>query len=197
MKYYKKKYLMYSWPVYVIIFVLSFLLFYAVFEIKNNYVASEKLTVFICGLEVNKNDKYEEISNRMNELGIKQLNLDCYDYQSKNYPTILAVKGYYGSDILILDEDSYALWKTGGSPFDISDEYLAEVTNKSVLRCGDIEHLNSLKIYDYEDTDYNLMINQNLINFDGLNSNFYLVINNRSVHNDDGIIKEFIKLLLK
>ena len=196
MNYYKKKYLSYTWPVYALILVLSFFLFYGIFEIKNNYNAKEKLSVFICGIEVNKNDKYELIESKLKDKGIKQLYMTCYDYENKNYPTILAVKGYYGSDILILDEFSYSLWESGGYPYDISDEYLHILTNKDVLRCGSNNHLNAIKIYDYLDIEYNNLINQDVIVFDTLETNFYLVINSRSVHIEDGVITDFIKYLI-
>ena len=132
------------------ILVLSFFLFFGIFEIKDNYKAKEKLTIFISASEIKKEEKYELILARLKDMGIKQLNMDCFDYENRNYPTILAVKGYYGSDILILDESSYNLWKTGGYPYDISDEYLQELTDKNVLRYGDDDHLNSIKMKKLE-----------------------------------------------
>ena len=59
MKFYKKRYLAYTWPVYTMILVLSFFLFFGIFEIKDNYKAKEKLTIFISASEIKKEEKYE------------------------------------------------------------------------------------------------------------------------------------------
>ena len=179
-RYYLRHRLSYDWPVYLCILCGCLLAWGSIFAAVNNYKPREKLTVFLCAQEVNDGAQFQEIRAAVEQAGVIQLNMDCYDTGSEKYYTVLAVKGIYDSDVLILDEKSTELFLADGNALELSPAVLADLLGDGrpvELRYTDGGRPAAIKIWDAgEDTGFGL----DCLELDG--GAYYLIINGRSNH---------------
>ena len=124
MRYYLKHRIAYDWLKYLAIFAACIFFWGSVFSVKNNYTTEEKINVFLSAYETVPGQKLTRIHQRIAKLGIAQLNFTCYDHESDKFPTVLAVKGIHGSDVLILDEGGMQLYLAGGNALALTEEIL-------------------------------------------------------------------------
>lgn len=182
MKYYVKNRFSYDWLKYLAIMAVCLFFWSSVFSVINNYAAEEKINVFLCAYETVPGGKLTQMHQTMTQQGIAQINFACYDHGSDKYPTVLAVKGIHGSDVLILDEAGMKLYLAGGNALALTEEVLAD------LLCDDrqvqIEYVDdrpaAIKIYDSDDPSYNAQFDLSFLELG--EGRYYLVINGRTVH---------------
>ena len=182
MRYYFKHRLPYDWPLYVLILCGCLFAWGSIFSAVNNYKPSEKLTVFLCAQGVNEGTQLQAMRTAAENAGVVRLNMDCYDAGSDKYYTVLAVKGIYGSDVLILDEESTELFLAGGNALELSQEVLDSLLGdgrEAELRRTAGGRPAALKVWDGEKgAGFGL----ECLELDGAPTSYYLVINGRSVH---------------
>lgn len=181
MRYFKHR-LPYDWPVHLLILCGCLFAWWSIFSAVNSYRPEEKLTVFLCAREVRESAQLRQLRAAAEDAGILQLNLDCYDNRSDKYQTVLAVKGIYGSDVLILDEESAELFLAGGRALELSpavlDSLLGDGQEAELLRTAEGRPA-ALRIWDGErGTGFGL----ECLELDRTSESYYLVINGRSVH---------------
>lgn len=182
MRYYLKHRFSYDWLKYLVIFGACIFFWSSIFSIKNNYATEEKINVFLTAYETVPGEKLTQMQESVSQQAVARLYLTCYDYASDKYPTVLAVKGIHGSDVLILDEIGMKLYLAGGSALALTEDVLADLLGDD--RQVQVEYAedrpSAIKIQDAEDSAYNAQFDLSFLNLG--EGNFYLIINGKTVH---------------
>lgn len=182
MKYYFKNRFSYDWLKYLAIMAACLFFWSSVFSVINNYAAEEKINVFLCAYETVPGGKLTQMHRSMEQQGIAQLNFTCYDHGSEKYPTVLAVKGIHGSDVLILDEAGMELYLAGGNALALTEEVLSDLLgdDRQVYIKYVEDRPAAMKIYDPDDPAYNAQFDLSFLKLG--EGRYYLVINGKTVH---------------
>lgn len=182
MRYYVRHRLPYDWPVHLLILCGCLLAWGGIFSAVNNYKPEEELTVFLCAREVRECARLRELRAAAEDAGVLRLNLDCYDAGADEFPTVLAVKGIYGSDVLLLDEESTRLYLEGGNALELTPAVLHDLLGdgrEAELRYTAEGRPAALKVWDgARGTGFGL----EWLEPEDTSASYYLVINGRSVH---------------
>ena len=121
------------------------------------------------------------------ENGILRLSLNCYDFESDKFPTVLAAKGIYDSDLLILDTAGMELYLNGGNALELTSKVLAQMGVTGEVRLQYLhDRPRALLIYDADDPAYNAQFDLSFLKLsmdDGSSqTDFYLIINGKTIH---------------
>lgn len=187
LRYYMKYRLSYDWLKHLGIVMGSVLLWLAVISAVTNYKPHERVTVFLSAYEVVQGEQLEKIHTAAEQNGIGQLSLNCYDFESDKFPTVLAVKGIYGSDLLILDHQGMELYLNGGNALELTPQVLDALGAGSDVRLEQVNgHSRAVLIYDADDPAYNQQFDLSFLRLsaDGAmpTTDHYLIINGKSIH---------------
>lgn len=182
MKEYFKNRFTYDWLKHLGILAACLFFWSSVFSIANNYSAEEKINVFLTAYATVPGEKMTQMQFIAQENGIEQLNFTCFDHESDKYPTVLAVKGIYGSDVLILDEAGMELYLAGGNALALTDTVLAALLGDE--RQVQVEYVEdrpaAILIYDSADPEYNAQFALSFLELG--EGRYYLIINGKTVH---------------
>lgn len=175
-----KTFFQYRMWLVLLIFLFTFVSFYWILHALNAYKPEEKFSLFAECYGLNDKESFDSIDKLLEDKKIPEFNYYLYSPDNKDIASYYSKFGSKSDLIILKESDLDEMEDTITNNFMILDDML----DGSYQYYKYTTNSYALKVYSYNDDSYNQTIKlSSMLNFENESQdNYYLLINNKSVH---------------